>query len=73
MQIRTLLTTALTAGATVLAGVATAPTAAASGEEWGLNGTYIATSNGEWARTNEIFRNEASIRSTWTIFSASMS
>lgn len=67
MQIRALLTTALTAGATVLAGVATAPPAVASGEEWGLNGTYIATSNGEWSRTNEVFRNEASIRSTWTI------
>ena len=44
------------------------PTAAASGDdEWGLNGTYIATSNGHWAQTNDIYRNEASVRSTWTI------
>jgi hypothetical protein len=41
--------------------------ARASGEEWGLNGTYTATSNGEWAKTNEVFRDEASLRSTWTI------
>ncbi|OCB59568.1 hypothetical protein A5722_04045 [Mycobacterium vulneris] len=34
---------------------------------WGLNGTYVATSNGEWAKTNDIFHDEASIRGTWTI------
>lgn len=34
---------------------------------WGLNGTYTATSNGEWAKTNDIFHDEASIRGTWTI------
>jgi hypothetical protein len=42
------------------------PVAAAS-PNWGLNGTYIATSNGEWAKTNDIFHDEASIRGTWTI------
>lgn len=47
--------------------VALAPTAGASGDEWGLNGTYTATSNGEWAQTNDIYRNETSVRSTWTI------
>jgi hypothetical protein len=44
-----------------------APAAHASDGDWGLNGTYTATSNGEWAKTNEIFHDEASIRSTWTI------
>jgi len=39
----------------------------ASDGDWGLNGTYTATSNGEWAKTNERFRDEASLRSTWTI------
>jgi hypothetical protein len=43
------------------------PTAGASGGEWGLNGTYVATSNGQWAQTNDIYRDEASVRSTWTI------
>ncbi|WP_156744517.1 hypothetical protein [Mycobacterium sp. E740] len=44
-----------------------AATAQASDDEWGLNGTYTATSNGEYAKTNEVFRDEASLRSTWTI------
>lgn len=35
--------------------------------EWGLNGTYVATSNGEWSKTNDVFRDQDSIRSTWTI------
>jgi hypothetical protein len=39
----------------------------ASGDRWALNGTYLATSNGEWARTNEVFRDEAVVRSTWAI------
>jgi hypothetical protein len=43
------------------------PSAAASGDEWGLNGTYAATSNGDWAKTNDIFHNEATVRSKWTI------
>jgi hypothetical protein len=57
---------ALVSGA-VAAVAAVAPMAAASGEEWGLNGTYIATSNGDWSRTNDVFRDETSVRSTWTI------
>jgi hypothetical protein len=36
-------------------------------ESWGLNGTYVATSNGEWAKTNDIYHDEDSIRSTWNI------
>jgi hypothetical protein len=56
----TLLMLAVTAG---LNGTA----ANASGDEWGINGTYLATSNGEWAKTNEVFHDEASVRSTWTI------
>jgi len=44
------------------------PPATASGDEsWGLNGTYTATSNGDWAQTNDIYHDEASVRSTWTI------
>lgn len=43
------------------------PAAKASEDSWGLDGTYTATSNGDLARTNEVFRPEASIRSTWTI------
>ena len=47
--------------------LAIAPAATASGEGWGLNGTYAAVSNGDLAQTNDVFRNEATVRSTWTI------
>jgi hypothetical protein len=39
----------------------------ASVDQWGPNGTYLATSNGEWARTNDVYHDEAVVRSTWTI------
>ena len=35
--------------------------------DWALNGTFTATSNGEWAATNDVFHNEQSVRSIWTI------
>src|ERR1700761_1350826 len=61
-------TTAVAGGALILALAAGVPTAGASGDdEWGLNGTYAALSNGQWAQTNDIYRDEASVRSTWTI------
>ena len=53
--------------ALTLAGGSTAPTADASGDDGGLNGTYLATSNGDWAKTNDIYHNEATVRSKWTI------
>lgn len=34
-----------------------------------LNGEYIATSDGQWAKTNEVFRDEQTVVSTWTISS----
>ncbi|MEZ0362706.1 hypothetical protein ACAG26_03265 [Mycobacterium sp. pUA109] len=49
------------------AGVAAAPAAGADGDQWALNGVYLATSNGEWAQTNDVYHDEASLRSTWTI------
>ena len=53
--------------ALVIAGSVWPPTAAGSGEGWGLNGRYIATSNGDYAQSNEIYHDESTIRSTWTI------
>lgn len=47
--------------------IGAAPSAGAENPDWGLNGTYIATSNGEWARKNEVFTEQASLRSTWTV------
>jgi hypothetical protein len=57
----------LVCAAAALVGAGNPLTAHASDGDWGLNGSYTATSNGEWARTNEAFHDEASIRSTWTI------
>ncbi len=54
-------------GVIACSGIAIGPGAHASDDEWGLNGTYIATSNGEWAKTNDAFRDEASLRGVWTI------
>jgi hypothetical protein len=34
-----------------------------------INGTFTAISDGQWAKTNEVFRDEASVTSTWTITS----
>lgn len=55
---------ALTAAA--FAGVVHPATAVASGK-WALNGTFQATSNGEWATSNDVFHDERSVRSIWTI------
>jgi hypothetical protein len=46
-------------------GVVGAPSAHA--DDWALNGKFLATSNGEWAATNDVYRDEASVRSVWTI------
>jgi hypothetical protein len=51
----------------VIGGLGT-PAARAEGNP--INGTYIATSVGEWAKTNEVFHDEATVRSTWTITSS---
>jgi hypothetical protein len=39
----------------------------AAAESWGLNGRFVATSNGQYAKTNEQFHDEAVVRTTWTI------
>ncbi|MGV0713880.1 hypothetical protein ABQE93_00615 [Mycolicibacterium sp. XJ662] len=58
-------TTVTALAAVVAAGVVVAPQAHA--DDWALNGTYLATSNGDWATTNEVRRNQATVRSVWTI------
>src|SRR5436305_11151135 len=59
----------LTTAAVIVGTMVAIPAAPAAGTpaDWGLNGTYVATSNGEWAKTNDIFHDETSIRSTWSI------
>ena len=48
-------------------GMAGPAVAHADNPDWGINGVYTATSNGEWARKNEVFYDQASLRSTWTV------
>ena len=42
---------------------------AQASDKWSLNGTFTATSNGEWARTNDILHDERSVRAIWTVSS----
>ncbi len=52
----------------VTGGLAAAPSAHAEGNP--VNGTFIATSVGEWAKQNEAFLDQPTVRSTWTIHSS---
>jgi hypothetical protein len=45
------------------------PLAHSSGGGLDLNGIYIAQSNGDWAKTNERYQEESTVRSKWTIAS----
>jgi len=51
----------------VTAGSVEPMAAQAQGQDWGINGQYLAVSNGQYARTNEVFHDEVSVRSTWTV------
>ncbi|OCB16170.1 hypothetical protein A5717_05055 [Mycolicibacterium porcinum] len=56
----------LIAAATVAA-LTSAPTAAAAFCDPTLNGAYRAVSDGTWAKTNEIFHDEPTVTSIWTV------
>lgn len=65
-------TRGLLAGATALLavmGTATAPRAEAIADEMPINGTFIARSMGDWAKTREVYHNEPTVTNTWTITS----
>ena len=67
MAIRTTASAALTA-ATVLSFAAAAP-ADATVCDPPLNGTFSAVSDGQWAKTNDSYHDEATVISTWNITS----
>lgn len=50
-------------------GAAPAPQARAITDEMPINGTFIARSMGDWAKTREVYHNEPTVTSTWTISS----
>ncbi len=59
--------TLMAAAATIL-GVC--PSVHASSDDPALNGLYRATSDGQWAQTNDQLHHEATVTSTWTITSS---
>jgi hypothetical protein len=64
------LTTAMLLSATVFGALITAPTAGATTkEDVAINGTFRATSIGDWATTNDQYHGEATVIQTWTISS----
>ncbi|EHB54103.1 hypothetical protein MycrhDRAFT_4566 [Mycolicibacterium rhodesiae JS60] len=63
--------TAIGAAVTVAGLNCAAP--AAADEQWGINGTFVMSSNGEWAKVNERFENQPSERNIWTIQSTCIS
>lgn len=50
-----------------LVGVAVAPSAAAAPVDQALNGIYQVVSNGDWAKTDDVRRNQTTVVSHWTI------
>ncbi|MDA2893754.1 hypothetical protein PDG61_22770 [Mycolicibacterium sp. BiH015] len=64
------LVSGLTATAlSALVGVAMAPSATADEKDWGvdISGTWRVFSDGEWARTNQVKIEQASVLETWTV------
>jgi hypothetical protein len=53
----------------LVSGLYIAPLAQATDDDYAINGTYVATSDGTYATTNYAFHNEATVRSTWTVTS----
>lgn len=60
--------TAMTIAAAV-AGAGLMPLAQATFEDIAINATMRAVSDGQWAKTNEIFHDEPTVSSAWTITS----
>jgi hypothetical protein len=58
---------ATTASVVLIAFFSPAPAARSTGDGSAINGTFTATSNGEWAQSNDVYHNEATVRSIWTI------
>ncbi|GAA2811118.1 hypothetical protein [Mycolicibacterium pallens] len=49
-----------------VAGICCAAPAVAD-QSWGINGTFLTSSNGEWAKVNSRYEDQPSERETWTI------
>jgi len=60
----------VSAAVAVFAGLGTATPAHASNYGIELSGTYRVTSNGDWAKHNDVFINEQTVVQTWTVNSS---
>ncbi|HEY9265782.1 MAG TPA: hypothetical protein VIQ11_14370 [Mycobacterium sp.] len=60
--------TTLAAAATI--GVATAPVSSALSCDRPINGTFTATSDGQWSKTREVYQRQATVVTEWTVSSA---
>jgi hypothetical protein len=58
---------AVVAVAAIACGVCIPSSARATDEGWGINGTFVTSSNGAWAKVNERYEDQPSVRSDWTI------
>ena len=59
-------------GCAVMVSVLAAPTAGADDSlaAYALNGRFLVTSNGDWAKTNDVYHDEQTVRQVWTITSS---
>ena len=64
-SLRTITGAALLTAAGML--VATAPAATATDGDYAINGTFSVVSNGEWAKMNDRYQDEPTVRSTWHV------
>ncbi len=70
MFLRKALTTATATVVFLVSGVFTAQLAFAMSCDAPLNGTFTATSDGNWAKTREVFKDEATVVANWQVTSA---
>ena len=69
-SIRIAITATLLATSAIGASMAMAWSVNASKDDVAINGTYRATSLGDWAKTRDAYRDEPMVTSTWTISSS---
>ena len=53
--------------ATLVAAGISNPAVAGANPEWGINGTFATSSNGDWAKVNDRYQKQPSTRGTWNI------
>jgi hypothetical protein len=59
-------------GCSAVVSVLFAPAAGAddSFADYALNGRFLVTSNGDWAKTNDVYHDEQTVRQVWSITSS---